>query len=50
METSTINVGGWIAKWAALRPDKVAVYADGRPFTYKVLNDRSVRADLDLLH
>jgi fatty-acyl-CoA synthase len=43
MQTSNINVGGWLAKWAALRPEKIAVYADGRPFTYSDLNNRSIR-------
>ena len=43
MQSDSICVGEWISKWARLRPEKVALYSDGRPFTYKALNDRSVR-------
>jgi fatty-acyl-CoA synthase len=44
MQSSHLNVGGWVSKWALVRPVKIALYADGRPFTYKELNDRSNRA------
>jgi fatty-acyl-CoA synthase len=43
MQSNKINVGQWISKWAAIRPEKIALYSDGRPFTYRVLNGRSVR-------
>jgi fatty-acyl-CoA synthase len=43
MQSNSVNVGEWLSKWAALRPQKVALYSDGRPFTYRVLNERSVR-------
>ena len=43
MESNSVNVGRWVSKWAAIRPEKIALYSDGRPFTYKALNDRSVR-------
>jgi fatty-acyl-CoA synthase len=43
MQPISINVGEWISKWAAIRPEKTALYSDGRPFSYGVVNDRSVR-------
>jgi fatty-acyl-CoA synthase len=43
MQSNGVNVGEWVSKWARLRPQKAALYSDGRPFTYKVLNDRSAR-------
>lgn len=35
-----INVGDWIRKWSLLQPDKVALFFEGRPFTYQALNGR----------
>ena len=33
-----INVADWIAKWAKIQPDKVAIISEGRPFTYFEFN------------
>ncbi len=38
-----MNAGEWVGKWAAIRPEKIALYADGLPFTYKALHYRSGR-------
>ncbi len=43
MQSNNMNVGQWISKWAAIRPEKIAIYSSGRPLSYRVLNDRSVR-------
>ena len=40
MQSSGITIGEWISKWASLRPEKIALYSDGRPFTYRHLADR----------
>lgn len=40
MQQGTINVGYWITKWASLRPEKIALYSEGRPFTFRHLSDR----------
>ena len=40
MLSNGINVGRWISKWASIRPEKIALYSDGRPFTYRQVNDR----------
>jgi len=35
-----INVGTWIERWSYIQPDKVAIYANDIPYTYKILNER----------
>lgn len=35
-----INVGDWIERWFYIQPEKVAVYADDIPYTYRTLNER----------
>ena len=38
-----MNVGHWLTKWALLAPDKTAVIFEGRPFSYRELNERTNR-------
>jgi fatty-acyl-CoA synthase len=35
-----MNVGGWIAKWALLRPEKTAMIYEETSFSYRALNRR----------
>jgi len=37
---NTMNMAGWIEKWAMIHPDKVAIIAENIPYTYKDLNCR----------
>jgi fatty-acyl-CoA synthase len=43
MQSNGINVGQWLSKWASIRPEKIALYSEDRPFTYKYVDERSVR-------
>ena len=40
MRQNPINIGYWIPKWASLRPEKIALYSNGRSFTYRQLGNR----------
>jgi len=40
LNDSLINVGTWIERWSYIQPDKIAVYANDIPYTYKTLNER----------
>jgi len=46
MERNSMNVGQWISKWSAIRPEKIALYSDGRPFSYRAINDQSNKVAL----
>jgi fatty-acyl-CoA synthase len=39
MNEPTINVGDWIARWAAITPEKTAVIAEEEPITYAALSE-----------
>lgn len=40
MTERMINTGDWIEKWASIHPDKIAVYSNGVPCSYRMLNER----------
>ena len=40
MSSNGMNLGRWISRWALIRPEKIALYSDGRPFTYREIHDR----------
>jgi fatty-acyl-CoA synthase len=40
MDVGKLNIGEWVTKWGALRPDKPAIIYEGRTISYKDLNER----------
>ncbi|MCX8110943.1 MAG: long-chain fatty acid--CoA ligase [Syntrophorhabdaceae bacterium] len=40
MTERIINTGDWIERWSYIQPEKTAVYSNGIPFSYKILNER----------